>query len=91
MDLAVRLGRLRLPNPIMVASGTFRYAREMAGLVELAGTLVEILNSGFKRATVAEYRGPLGPNGARIYRILVLKRPSPLYMEVREDQLKVLG
>jgi dihydroorotate dehydrogenase (NAD+) catalytic subunit len=27
---------LRLPNPIMVASGTFGYAREMAGLVELA-------------------------------------------------------
>jgi dihydroorotate dehydrogenase (NAD+) catalytic subunit len=35
MDLAVRLGRLRLPNPIMVASGTFGYAREMAGLVDL--------------------------------------------------------
>jgi dihydroorotate dehydrogenase (NAD+) catalytic subunit len=29
------LGRLRLPNPIAVASGTFGYAREMAGLVEL--------------------------------------------------------
>ncbi len=36
LDLAVRLGRLRLPNPILVASGTFGYAREMAGLVDLA-------------------------------------------------------
>ena len=36
VDLAVRLGRLQLPNPIMVASGTFGYAREMAGLVDLA-------------------------------------------------------
>lgn len=35
LDLSVRLGRLRLPNPILVASGTFGYAREMAGLVEL--------------------------------------------------------
>jgi dihydroorotate dehydrogenase (NAD+) catalytic subunit len=35
IDLSVRLGRLRLPNPVMVASGTFGYAREMAGLVEL--------------------------------------------------------
>ncbi|OYV96403.1 MAG: dihydroorotate dehydrogenase B catalytic subunit [Planctomycetia bacterium 21-64-5] len=35
IDLAVQLGRLRLPNPIMVASGTFGYAREMQGLVEL--------------------------------------------------------
>jgi dihydroorotate dehydrogenase (NAD+) catalytic subunit len=34
-DLSVQLGRLRLPNPILVASGTFGYAREMAGLVDL--------------------------------------------------------
>ncbi len=33
--LDVRLGRLHLPNPVMVASGTFGYAREMAGLVHL--------------------------------------------------------
>ena len=42
VDLEVRLGRLRLPNPIMVASGTFGYAREMAGLVDL-GRLGAIL------------------------------------------------
>ncbi len=35
VDLEVRLGRLRLPNPILVASGTFGYAREMAGFVDL--------------------------------------------------------
>lgn len=35
-NLAVQLGRLRLPNPILVASGTFGYAREMAGLVDFA-------------------------------------------------------
>ena len=29
------MGRLHLPNPILVASGTFGYAREMAGLVDL--------------------------------------------------------
>lgn len=34
-DLSVQLGRLRLPNPILVASGTFGYAREMAGLVDV--------------------------------------------------------
>ena len=34
--LAVTLGRLRLPNPILVASGTFGYGREMTGFVELA-------------------------------------------------------
>src|ERR671933_2525357 len=35
-DLAVTLGRLRLANPVLVASGTFGYAREMAGVVDFA-------------------------------------------------------
>ena len=35
IDLTVRLGRLTLPNPILVASGTFGYAREMQSFVEL--------------------------------------------------------
>lgn len=35
MDLAVTLGRLSLRNPILVASGTFGYAREMAGSLDL--------------------------------------------------------
>lgn len=34
--LAVELGILTLPNPIMVASGTFGYAREMSSLVNLS-------------------------------------------------------
>lgn len=36
IDLTTQLGRLRLPNPITVASGTFGYAREMAALVDLS-------------------------------------------------------
>src|SRR5438270_10602216 len=35
-DLTVTLGRLTLRNPVLVASGTFGYAREMAGLVDFA-------------------------------------------------------
>jgi len=35
VDLRVNLGRLALPNPIMVASGTFGYAREMERIVDL--------------------------------------------------------
>ncbi|MBN2579235.1 MAG: dihydroorotate dehydrogenase [Pirellulales bacterium] len=35
ISLAVQLGRLRLANPILVASGTFGYAREMASWVDL--------------------------------------------------------
>lgn len=36
VDLSVRLGRLSLRNPILVASGTFGYAREMVPFVPLA-------------------------------------------------------
>ena len=36
IDLSVNLGRLHLKNPILVASGTFGYAREMAGVVDFA-------------------------------------------------------
>ena len=35
VDLSVRLGRLQLKNPVLVASGTFGYAKEMAGIVDL--------------------------------------------------------
>src|SRR3972149_752984 len=35
VELSIQLGRLRLPNPILVASGTFGYAREMVGLVDV--------------------------------------------------------
>jgi dihydroorotate dehydrogenase (NAD+) catalytic subunit len=36
VDLTVALGRLSLRNPVLVASGTFGYAREMAGVVDFA-------------------------------------------------------
>src|SRR5205809_1306892 len=36
MDLSITLGRLHLRNPVLVASGTFGYAREMAGVIDFA-------------------------------------------------------
>jgi hypothetical protein len=54
------------------------------------GTVVKIINSGYNRARIAEYRGPLGPKGARVYRVLVQEKPRRVYIEVREDQLEVL-
>lgn len=36
IDLSVTLGRLSLKNPVLVASGTFGYAKEMAGVVDFA-------------------------------------------------------
>ncbi len=51
------------------------------------GTIVRVQNSGYGRALIVEFRGPLGPNGARVYRIRVRKKP-PVYIEVLEDQLE---
>lgn len=54
------------------------------------GTRVRIRDSGYGVAEIAEYRGPLGPKGARIYRVLVQRKPRQMSLEVREDQLEVL-
>jgi dihydroorotate dehydrogenase (NAD+) catalytic subunit len=37
IDLSVQLGRLQLRNPILAASGTFGYAREMERLIDFSG------------------------------------------------------
>jgi hypothetical protein len=52
------------------------------------GTIVRIRNSGYGRARIVEYRGPLGPKGARVYRVRVRKKPQAAYIEVLEDQLE---
>ncbi len=36
MSLAVTLGKVSLPNPILVASGTFGYAREASRLLDVS-------------------------------------------------------
>jgi hypothetical protein len=54
------------------------------------GTPVRIRDSGYGRAWIVEYRGPLGPKGARVYRVMVRRKPHRTYTEVLEDQLEVL-
>jgi hypothetical protein len=52
------------------------------------GDWVEIRYSGGQRGRIVEYRGPLGPKGAHIYRIRLRRKPKPKYVELPEDQLK---
>lgn len=54
------------------------------------GTVVKILHTGYRKGKIVEYRGPLGPGGARIYRVRVRSKPKPAYIEVREDQLAII-
>lgn len=54
------------------------------------GSVVKILNTGYGKGKIVEYRGPLGPRGSRIYRVRVRSKPKPAYIEVREDQLELV-
>lgn len=64
---------------------TIQYATEPLKV----GTIVRIRNSGYGRARIIEFRGPLGPNGARVYGQQVGKKPRPAYIEVLEDQIEI--
>ncbi|MEY4180465.1 MAG: Dihydroorotate dehydrogenase catalytic subunit [Planctomycetota bacterium] len=57
-NLSVQLGRLKLANPILVASGTFGYAREMESLVQLRklGGILPKTVTRFPRAGNAPWR-----------------------------------
>jgi hypothetical protein len=39
---------------------------------------------------IVELRGPHGPGGMQVYRILLRKKPKRVYIEVREDQLEMI-
>ena len=54
------------------------------------GDMVKIRHSGRKRAKIVELRGPLGPGGTQVYRVIVRRKPSPVYIEVLEEQLELL-
>ena len=52
-----------------------------------AGDRVLFLRSDSLKGRIVELRGPLGPNRAEIYRIMLRRKPKPTYIEVREDQI----
>jgi len=54
------------------------------------GTTVKIRNSGYGPARIVEYRGAIGPQGAKVYRLRVRKKPKPAYIEVLEDQIETI-
>ena len=66
VDLNVTLGRLTLANPVLVASGTFGYVREMAGFVRLdrlGGVIPKTVTRRPRagNATPSDRRDRLGP------------------------------
>jgi hypothetical protein len=50
------------------------------------GDRVEIVNFG--KGKITELRGPLGPGGAQVYRVLYRRKPKAGYIEVLGSQLR---
>jgi hypothetical protein len=64
--------------------------QERAAPLFKLGDRVKIRLSGGLSGKVVELRGPLGPGGVQIYRVLVRRKPERKYIELREDQLKLI-
>ena len=45
---------------------------------------------GDKGAMKEVWRGPLGPEGEQIYRVMLRRKPRPSYIEVLEEQLELV-
>jgi len=54
------------------------------------GDIVKIPYSGFTRGKIVELRGPLAPGRVQVYRVIVRRKPKPMYIELREDQIEHL-
>jgi hypothetical protein len=54
------------------------------------GDRMKIISGGGLTGRIVELRGPLGPKGMLVYRVLLRKKPKPAYVEVREDQLELM-
>jgi hypothetical protein len=52
------------------------------------GDRVKLKTQAGRIGRVAEDRGPLGPKGARVYRVLIRRKPRPGYVEVMESHLE---
>jgi hypothetical protein len=51
------------------------------------GDRVRILHTRWDPGPIVEWRGPLGPGGAQVYRVRYRGKPRPAYVEVCEDQI----
>ena len=55
------------------------------------GDCVTLPNTTYPPGRIVEARGPLGPGGALIFRVRIRDKPKSIYIEVRDDQLHLLG
>jgi hypothetical protein len=55
------------------------------------GDRVRIKDLSGQIGRITELRGPLGPNGAPVYRVKVNKKPRISYIELLGDQIEFLS
>ncbi len=65
-------------------------ATKEASPIWKVGDIVGIRRSAIKRGKIVELRGPLAPGGVQVYRVIVRRKPTPVYIELREDQIQAL-
>ncbi len=63
---------------------------ETPALLFNLGDRVKIHHSRGMHGRIVEWRGPLGPGGVQVYRVLVRRKPTRKYIELREDQLELV-
>jgi hypothetical protein len=77
-----------------MAKKTIRKVKEPppvpAGDLLKIGARVKIRNLGGQIGKIVEFRGALGPKGARIYRVLIRQKPRRDYIELRDDQMELV-
>jgi hypothetical protein len=54
------------------------------------GDTVKIHHYGIPRGKIVELRGPLAPGGKEVYRVIVRRKPKPMYIEVIEDEVELI-
>jgi hypothetical protein len=54
------------------------------------GDRVKIRHYGGQKGRVVELWGPLGPGGVQVYRVRVLGKTKPVYIDLCEDQIVLL-
>jgi hypothetical protein len=52
------------------------------------GQRVKLVTQAGRVGKIAEYRGPLGPKGAKLYRVMIRQKPRPGYVEVVEANME---
>jgi hypothetical protein len=68
------------------SEGTAKLDRAFAPLN--LGDQVKIKHYGGKFGRIVELRGPLGPGGASVYRVMVQRKPTASYIELLGNQIE---